>query len=333
LLLVIVPTRFKTIHEVFATENKKVCFHDSLYGVMEREYPTNVDKFRNSSMSDTERLLSLQSNKECDGVVISRYSLSYISTLSEFSCDSLYPLYDEDLFAQEVVIAISQTLGELGNELVNVMDIMASKNLYRDKHDNYMSNLSEGCEFEAQKYRKGVEWESFFLPLIFSVGLASIAFFVGCTKYICRRKSMQTENTEKDSPQCIAEPGEELASLLDDDDDLNKFSSEVKRLNEESEERITKRIIQTVESNIIKLITVDNERAMKRMSEENERVMEYTIKRITDDNICVMKQVIECTERILKHTKQNQELISYTSESSEKNELCSLPSFLSKEAG
>jgi len=107
LLLAIVSARFKTIRDVFATESKKVCFHDSLYGVMEREYPTNVDKFHNSSISDTERLLSLQSNKECDGVVISRYSLSFISTLSEFSRNSLYPLYDEDLFAQEVVVAIS----------------------------------------------------------------------------------------------------------------------------------------------------------------------------------------------------------------------------------
>ena len=83
----------------------------------------------------------------------------------------------------------------------------------------------------------------------------------------------------------------------------------------------------------LKLITVDNERAMKRMSEENERVMVNAIKRITDDNECVMKPVIECTERILRQTKQNQEVICYTSESSEKNELCSLPSFLLNETG
>jgi len=58
-------------------------------------------------------------------------------------------------------------------------------------------------------------------------------------KYISRRKSIQIKTN---LPQCTAEPGEELTSLLDDDDDLNKFSSEVKRLNKESEKHITERI-------------------------------------------------------------------------------------------
>jgi len=85
----------------------------------------------------------------------------------------------------------------------------------------------------------------------------------------------------------------------------------------------------------MKRITVDSECAMKQMSEDNERVMEYAIKRITDDNECVMKRVAECAERILRQT-QNQELICCTSESREKNELCPLPSFLNpvlKEVG
>jgi len=157
LLLVIVSSRFKTIHDVFSTEHKKVCFHDSLYGIMEREYPTNVDNFRNSSVNDTERLIKLQSNVECDCIVISQYSLSFISTRIEPSCDSLYPLYDEDLFTQEVIVAVSQTLGELGDEVINVMDIMTSKNLYRESHDYSVSNLNEGCEFQALNDRKGVK--------------------------------------------------------------------------------------------------------------------------------------------------------------------------------
>jgi len=50
---------FNTIQEVFAAENKKVCLYDSLYGVIERYYPTNVDDFNKSSVDDTTRLLAL----------------------------------------------------------------------------------------------------------------------------------------------------------------------------------------------------------------------------------------------------------------------------------
>ena len=92
-MLFIVSIRYNSVHDVFSTENKKVFFHDSLYGIMEREYPTNVDDFHISSVNDTQRLLYLQSNDQCDGVVISRYSLSFIST-QVGSCDILYPLYD-----------------------------------------------------------------------------------------------------------------------------------------------------------------------------------------------------------------------------------------------
>ena len=305
MLLVIVSIRFNTIYDVFSTENKKVCFHDSLYGVMERKYPTNVDDFRNSSLDDTERLHDLQSNDQCDGVVISRYSLSFISTQTQSSCNSLYPLYDEDLFTQEVVVAVSQTLGELGDELINVMDIMASNNLYQERHDYIVSNLAEGCEFQAVNDRKGVAWESFFAPLVFSGALVVIAFIAGCMKHKSRQESMQSESS---SPQCTADPEEELASLLDNCDDLNKFSSEVKRLNEESEERI----IQRVETSIMKRITVDNERAIKQITYDNEcamkRITDDAMKQITYDNECVMKQIVvdamkqmtECIEEKLE---------------------------------
>ena len=277
---------------------------------MERKYPTNVDDFRNSSLDDTERLHDLQSNDQCDGVVISRYSLSFISTQTQSSCNSLYPLYDEDLFTQEVVVAVSQTLGELGDELINVMDIMASNNLYQERHDYIVSNLAEGCEFQAVNDRKGVAWESFFAPLVFSGALVVIVFIAGCMKHKSRQESMQSESS---SPQSTVEPEEELASLLDNGDDLNKFSSEVKRLNEESEERITERIIKRVETSIMKRITLDNEHAIKQIAYDNNCTIKRitddnkcVIKRITDDNECAMKQITECIERSSKHHKPNE---------------------------
>jgi len=304
-LLVIVSIRFKSIHDVFATENKKVCFHYSLFDIMEREYPTNVGNFHTSNVNDTERLQYLQSNDQCDGVVISRYSLSFISTQVESSCNSLYPLYDEDLFSQEVIIPISQTLGELGDELVNVMDIMASKNLYRDRHNDIVSSLDEGCNFRVLNDQNGVLWESFSAPFIFSVVLVVIAFTVGCMKYKNRQKSIQCESN---LPQGTAEQEEELFSLLDDDDDLNKFSNEVKRLNQESEERLMERIVLNVESNIIKQVdrtvdqvTYDNNCLLKLITYDNKRLL----KQITNDNEGVIKRV-ECIERNSRHTKQNQ---------------------------
>jgi len=297
-LLVIVSIRFKTIHDVFATENKKVCFHDSLLGIMEREYPTHVDSFNKSNVNDTQRLQYLQSNDQCDGVVISRYSLSFISTQIKSSCNKLYPLYDEDLFSQEVIVPISQTLGALGDELVRVMDIMASKNLYRIRHDDIVSSLDEGCEFRVLNYQNGVLWEVFSAPLIFSVVLVVIAFTVGCMKYKNRQKSMQNESN---SPQVIAEQEEELVSLLDDDDDLNRFSNVVKQLNQESEERLMERIVLNVESNIMKRVertveqvTYDNKCLLKQITDDNERV----IKQITNDNEGVIKETRDLRSRI-----------------------------------
>ena len=86
---------------------------------------------------------------------------------------------------------------------------------------------------------------------------------------------MQSESC---SPQCTAEPEEELTSLLDNGDDLNKFSSELKRLNEESEERIIQRVtidIERSEERILKQVTVDNELTIKRITECIERNSRY----------------------------------------------------------
>jgi len=156
---------FKTIQDIFAAESKKVCFHDSLYVVMERDYPTNTDNFYNSSANDINRLNRLQTNDECDGVVISQYSLSFISTQID-SCDGLYPLYDEELFTQDVIVPISQTLEGLGDELINIMDIMANKNLYRDNHDDHVANLGEECKFRALNDRKRFGWKLFLFPIV-----------------------------------------------------------------------------------------------------------------------------------------------------------------------
>ncbi len=271
---------------------------------MERKYPTYIDNFHHSSVNDSQRLLYLQNNNGCDSIVISRYSLSFISTQTDSSCDSLYPLYDENLFTQDVIIAISQTLGELGDELVNVMDIMASKNLYRERHDNIVSSFGEGWEYKDLKDMTGVVWESFIFPLMFSVALAGIALTVGCMKYKNRRESVHSESNP---PKSIAKSEEELASLLDNDDDLNKFSNEVKRLNEESEGRIMEQIIQNVKSDILKQITDDIGGVTKRITDDNETMMKRitddndgVIKRITDDNDGVIKRITDDNEGVMK---------------------------------
>jgi len=144
---------------------------------MERKYPTNTEYFVNTTENDIDRLRDLQNDNMCDGVVISRYSLSFISTQIE-SCKHLYPLYDEELFTQDIIVAISQTLGALGDELVNVMDIMSSKNLYRDKHDYHSTSYVE-CTFDALGEPEGVVWKSFLTPFIFSVFCAGIALTIG----------------------------------------------------------------------------------------------------------------------------------------------------------
>jgi len=167
---------YESLQDLFIN-SKRVCFHNTFYDLMERKYPTNTEYFGNSSELDIYRLFDLQNDNMCDGVVISRYSLSFLSTQID-SCKHLYPLFDEELFTQDVIVAISQTLGELGDELVNVMDIMSSKNLYRDKHDNY-STFNDECTFDALGEPKGVVWKSFLTPFIFSVCLAGIAMTIG----------------------------------------------------------------------------------------------------------------------------------------------------------
>jgi len=93
----------------------------------------------------------------------------------------------------------------------------------------------------------------------------------------------------KESKECTAEPEKELASLLNHGDNPNKFSSELKRFNEESEERITQRIIQRV--------TIDNERVMKRLNEESE---ERILKQVTVDNELTIKRITECIKKELE---------------------------------
>jgi len=217
---------------------------------MASKYPTNVDNFNKSILSDTERILSLQSNIECDGVVISQYSLSFIST--ELSCDSLYPLYDEDLFNQEVVVAISQTLGELGDELVDVMDIMSDKDLYRDKHDYHVSKLSEEeCTFKALGEPKGVVLESFSTPFIFSIGLAVTAMIIGIVWKV--RRGLKPVKRD-----------------VDDVTRTNYNDEGVMNRDINNDEHVISQIIQDKDC-VIKELTKDNELLRKQITEHIEK--------------------------------------------------------------
>jgi len=109
----------------------------------------------------------------------------------------------------------------------------------------------------------------FFSPFMFSVALAVTAFIIGCVKFTCLRKSWQSESM---SSQCSVEPEDELASLLDNDVGLKTNSSEMTRLNEESEARITERI------------TEDNERVINRITDR-------MIKQFTEDYEFVIKDL------------------------------------------
>jgi len=253
---------------------------------MERDYPTNTDSFCDSSEIDRKRIHRLQTNDQCDGVVISRYSLSFISTQID-SCDGLYPLYDEELFAQDVIVPISQTLEGLGDELINIMDIMANKNLYRDNHDDYVAKLGEECKFRALNDQKSFGWKLFLFPIVFSVSLAVIAFTVGFVKYMRLRKSGRDES-------CKSEPQEDLASLLDHNAELNNFSSEVKRLNEESENRILKRIIESMNNNFVEQNTESiQNNSMKTITGGIENGI---MKRTTEDIKNSRRAITESTE-------------------------------------
>ena len=199
--------RYYTIQDILVTDDKIVCFHDSLKPVLENAFPTNAGKFNYSIETDEERLLSLQQGGkyECDGVVISRYSLSNLGTQVEnktskilTSCNGLYPLYEQVLFSQDVIVPISQTLGELGDELLFAMNTMLRKGLYSDVHDWY-ANLGRECEYTAMGEPVGVKWEAFVTPLIFSCTLAGISLMIGVTRQFNKiRKKLVNTNVVED---------------------------------------------------------------------------------------------------------------------------------------
>lgn len=241
---------------------------------MKRDYPTNTENFFDSSESDAERLLRLDDDEGCDGVVISRYSLSYLSTQTNSSCDTLYPLYDEELFAQDVVVPISQTLGKLGDELISVINIMNAKRLYRDKHDDSVSSLDEECEFTALISRKGVAWQTLFTPFIVSASLALSALLIGCVKFMHHRKVRQIESTLKTGN---SETQEDVASLLNDENVMNKISTEIKQLNQDFEKRIMKEVAEDAKRNtkVMEQITRYFEDAKE--SKERQEITPFTV--------------------------------------------------------
>jgi len=166
---------------------------------MERFYPTNIENFIYSDVSDVDRLLTLQLNEGCDGIIISRYSLDLIATYVENdvvpieSCDGLYPLYDQELFTQDVIVPVSQTLGDLGDELIDIMNTMIDKKLYRDLHDERIGDLGKECQFEALGEPDGVVVQSFYSPFIFTMILAGIALVIGVGHFIQKERNRQKE--------------------------------------------------------------------------------------------------------------------------------------------
>jgi len=206
----LIIARYYTIQDILVKDDKIVCFHDSVKPILESAFPTNAGNFNYSIETDEERLLSLQQGGkyECDGVVISRYSLSNLATQVESktselltSCNGLYPLYKEVLFSQDVIVPISQTLGELGDELMYAMNTMLRKGLYSDVHDWY-ANLGRECDYTAMGEPKGVQWKALVTPLIFSCTLAGIALIIGLTRQflklwkIFRSKLVEDLNSE-----------------------------------------------------------------------------------------------------------------------------------------
>ncbi len=186
-------------------DGKIICFHSSLKSTMESEFPTRMDNFNYLLERDEDRLKSLQrDNNECDGVVISQYSLASLATQVEnqasqvlLSCRKLYPLYERKLFSLDVIVPISQTLGVLGDELTKVMNTMLAKRLYSDRHDIY-ANVGRECEFEALGEPAGVSWKSFATPLLFSCGLAIIGLITGFLKYSLRKRRNASVQSSSD---------------------------------------------------------------------------------------------------------------------------------------
>jgi len=213
--------RYENIQDVL-NDDKSVCIHSSLKGIMERFYPTNIENFNYSKTSDVDRLLMLQLNENCDGIIISRYSLDLIATYVENdvvpieSCDGLYPLYNEELFTQDVIVPISQTLGDLGDELIDIMNTMIDKKLYRDLHDERIGQLRDECQFEALGEPDGVVIQSFYSPFIFTMILAGFALIIGIRQFIRKERNRQKEvESEEDDCQGAKSKGDCARDDLD----------------------------------------------------------------------------------------------------------------------
>ena len=224
--------RYDTIQDVLLEGDKIVCFHDSLKPIMENAFPTNAGNFNYTIETDEERLLSLQQGGkyECDGVVISRYSLSNLATQVEnktsevlTSCNGLYPLYEQVLFSQDVIVPISQTLGELGDELLSAMNTMLRKGLYSDVHDWY-ANSGSGCEYTAMGEPVGVVWKALVTPLIFSCTLAGIALMIGVTRHFfeCRKTFRTNLVTDVNSQSAVVEDSNTESDVLFMSNGLNQ---------------------------------------------------------------------------------------------------------------
>ena len=197
-IFLILLNRFETFQDLLNDKNNKtrVCFHDSLKDVMEEMFPTDTRNFDYSNKTDRDRLVSLRDSEGCDGVIISRYSLSYIATQvktdsldSLTSCKSLYPLYDDELFTQDVVIPISPTLGSLGDELIDAMNKMLSKDRYIENH-YWFASIGEECEFEGREEKEGVvTHELFAAPFVFSLTLALVSITLIIYKFSKRKNN------------------------------------------------------------------------------------------------------------------------------------------------
>ena len=226
-IFLIMLNRFETFQDLLSDKNNKtVCFHDSLKDVMEEMFPTDTRNFDYSNETDEDRLVSLRKSEGCDGVIISRYSLSYIATQvktdsldSLTSCNSLYPLYDDELFTQDVVIPISPTLGSLGDELVDAMNKMLSKDRYIENH-HWFASIGEECEFEGKEEKEGVvTHELFAAPFVFSLTLALVSITLIIYKFSKRK------NNEGPVDQEVPLVKKEIQVICTELEASNEFSS------------------------------------------------------------------------------------------------------------
>ena len=169
---------------------------------MESDFPTYTFLFKGTGETDSSRINLLQDDSGCDGVIISRYSISFIATEND-NCKVLYPLYDEELFVQDIVIPVSQTLGDLGDELIRIFNVMIEKDLYINAHNNARTALGSECKFDALGEPDGVVEESFYTPLIFSVSLAGISLIIGFVWKSRRRVEPMNSNAMKEELESL----------------------------------------------------------------------------------------------------------------------------------